>query len=763
MITAGAPADRGADGGRLGRRMVPARFLPGSSRRKMHSAPAVLRHGTRGQATTDAGPDACTFAPSCLNGAGLTHPSAPEKTYRLRALPQTDPNSPSKTETSAAPETDGAAGQLSQPELSAKPPAPQEPPKPAPVKTEAMAAVKAAANKPAHMSSRELLGWLWRGYLRHYMALLALAVVFMLIEGGTVGALSYMMQPMFDLVFVEGNTNALFWVSLAFLIIFSMRGMASVCQKVILSKISQTSAAHMRKDMLARLIRQDPSFHQVHPPGFLIQRVQSDVMAINSVWQAIITGAGRDVTQLVAVLAVAVSVDWRWTLIMLIGLPMLLLPLAAVQRYVRRKASQARDLGASLATRLDEIFHGIVPIKLNNLEDYQTNRFGGHMDQFVRSEVRASFGVASTTGMIDIMAGLGVMGVVLYGGAEIIEGKKSVGEFMSFFTAIGLAFDPMRRLASISGTWQAAAAAMERIKELMDAPIKLVSPATPKAAPKGLPEVALKDVTLRYGESDVLRQLSLVAEAGETTALVGASGAGKSTIFNLLTRLVDPQEGDVTVGGVPVRDLELNDLRSLFSVVTQEALLFDETLRENILLGRTDVSDEKLEEVLKASHVSDFLPKLANGLDTLVGPRGSALSGGQRQRVVIARALLRDTPILLLDEATSALDAQSEKVVQQALEKLSGGRTTLVIAHRLSTIRNADKIVVMERGQVMDQGTHEELLERGGIYADLYRLQFQDGKTLVDREGVAAQVPGDTRNSNEQSPWFRRLARRIFG
>ena len=617
--------------------------------------------------------------------------------------------------------------------------------------------------KKEHTSSRELIVWLWRGYLRHYMGLLGIAVIFMLLEGGTVGALSYMMQPMFDLVFVAGNTDALFWVSLAFLIIFTTRGITSVCQKVILSKISQTSAAHMRKDMLQHLIRQDPAFHQVHPPGFLIQRVQSDVGAISMVWQAVVTGAGRDMAQMIAVLGVAISVDWRWTIIMLIGLPLLLLPISALQRYVRKKAAAARDLGATLATRLDEIFHGIVPIKLNSLERYQADRFGSHMDQFVRSEVRASFGTASITGMIDFMAGLGVMGVVLYGGQEIITGEKTVGEFMSFFTAIGLAFDPMRRLAAISGIWQSAAASMERIKELMDTPIKLLPPAAPVAAPKGLPEVRLDHVNLHYGEAQILKDLSVVAEAGKTTALVGASGAGKSTIFNLLTRLVDPQSGQITIGGAAVSDLAFEDLRGMFSVVSQEALLFDETLRENILLGRTDVSEERLKEVMDAAHVSDFLPKLANGLDTLVGPRGSALSGGQRQRVVIARALLRDTPILLLDEATSALDAQSEKVVQQALDRLSGGRTTLVIAHRLSTVRNADKIVVMERGEVMDQGSHEELLERGGIYADLYRLQFKEGKTLVDREGVEAQLPAPNATEQERKGALRRLLSRLWG
>ena len=615
-----------------------------------------------------------------------------------------------------------------------------------------------------HTSSRELLGWLWRGYLRHYMGLLGIAVVFMLIEGATMGALGYMMQPMFDLVFVDGNTTALFWVSMAFLAIFSMRGISSVTQKVLLSKISQSSAARLRKHMLARLIRQDPSFHQTHAPGLLLQRVQSDVGAINAVWQAMITGAGRDLVALVAVLSVAVSIDWRWTAILLIGVPVMLLPISLLQKYVRRKASQARDLGATLATRLDEIFHGIVPIKLNNLEEYQLDRFSEHTDQFVKAEVKSAFGTSAISGMTDIMAGVGFMAVLLYGGSEIIAGEKSVGQFMSFFTSIGLSFEPMRRLANISGIWQAAAAALERIKALMDAPIQLTSPDSPKPAPQGLPAIRLQDVNLNYGEAEILRGLSLEAEAGKTTALVGASGAGKSTIFNLLTRMVDPQTGAVQVGGTGVAELATADLRSLFSVVTQEGLLFDETLRENIVLGRKDVSDADLQRALDASHVADFLDKLPAGLDTLVGPRGSALSGGQRQRVVIARALLRDTPVLLLDEATSALDAQSEKVVQQALDSLAGGRTTLVIAHRLSTVRNADKIIVMERGQVADQGTHEELLERGGIYADLYRLQFQDGKTLLDPKGMAAQIPVPQRQEQPApTGWFRRVFLRLLG
>ncbi len=611
-------------------------------------------------------------------------------------------------------------------------------------------------------SSVELLGWLWRGYLHQHTGTMAIAMLFMLIEGSMVGAVSYMMQPMFDEVFVAGNSGALKWVSIAFLLIFSVRGAAGVAQKVLLARVSQLTAAHLRVDLLKRLIRQDTSFHQTHPPGFLIQRVQADVGAVNDVWRGIITGAGRDTVSLVILIGVAINIDWIWTAIMLVGVPLMFLPIGAAQRYVRKKAAQARDLGATLSVRLDEIFHGIIPIKLNSLEDYQTDRFTEHTETFLHSEIRATFGTASITGMIDIMAGIGFMGVLLYGGSEIISGDKTVGEFMSFFTAIGLAFDPMRRLASLSGTWQAAAAALERIKELIDEPIKLTSPENPVAAPKGLPEISLDSVNLSYGSAQVLRDLTLRAEAGKTTALVGASGAGKSTIFNLLTRLVDPQSGTVKVGGADVRTIALPELRDLFSVVSQEALLFDETLRENILLGRTDVSDEQLRPVLDAAHVSDYLNKLPDGLDTLVGPRGSALSGGQRQRVVIARALLRDTPILLLDEATSALDAQSEKVVQSALDRLAGGRTTLVIAHRLSTIINADRIIVMDRGQVVDSGTHEELLSRGGIYSDLYHLQFQGGKTVIDPKGAEALRPREPRLSGPNPSWLRRVVNRFI-
>ena len=568
---------------------------------------------------------------------------------------------------------------------------------------------------------------------------------------------------MFDDVFVEGNRIMLYWVGVGLVGIFVIRAISSVVQKVLLTNVAQRTAAALRIDLLDQMMKQDGAFHQSHPPGFLIQRVQADVNAVGNVWRAIITGAGRDLIALFVLLGVAISVDPIWALLAFIGIPLLILPAAIAQRYVRRQAGIARDLGATLSTRLDEVFHGIVQIKLNALEQYQSRQYRVLTRKFVRTEVKSAFGASAIPGMIDIVSGVGLMAVILYGGSEIIAGEKTIGQFMTFFTAMGFAFDPLRRLGAISGLWQIAAAAIERVKELMDAPVTLASAENPVPATTDTPEVALSNITLAYGDTTVLHDLSLIAEPGKTTALVGASGAGKSTIFNLLTRLVDPQSGSVKVGGIATSDMALDDLRGLFSVVTQEALLFDETLRENILLGRTDVSDEQLQTVLEAAYVADFLPNLPDGLDTKVGPRGSALSGGQRQRVVIARALLRDTPILLLDEATSALDAQSEHVVQEALNKLSAGRTTIVIAHRLSTIRGADKIIVMDRGRVMDQGSHEELLDRGGIYADLYRLQFRDGKTLVDvQQSKAINGQLDAAPSNRPS-LLRRITLRLFG
>ena len=581
-------------------------------------------------------------------------------------------------------------------------------------------------------SSTEAFAWLWRSYLHPYTWVIVLAVVLMAIEGGMLGLLSYLIKPMFDRVFIGGDGGALWVVGLVIMAIFLVRAATSAGQRILLQSASQRAAAAMRSDLLIHLMRLDSAYHQINPPGQLIERLQGDVTLVNQSWAAILVGLGRDAVTVLVLFGVALNVDWRWTLIALAGTPILILPALLAQAYVRRRSVVARDLAGRMATRLDEVFHGINPIKLNALERYQSTRYDDLARARVSAEVRAVAGQAAVPAMIDVMTGIGFLAVMIYGGGEIISGAKTVGEFMSFFTAMALVFDPLRRLGQTSGQWQVATASIDRLRGVLSERATLVTPAAPRPAPAGAPEIALRDVHLHYGDLPVLRGATFTAAAGRTTALVGASGAGKSTVFNVLTRLVDVAGGEVTIGGVPASAMDLSDLRALFSVVTQDAALFDETLRDNILLGRTDVTDAQLAAVLDAAHVTEFLPQLPAGLDSPAGPRGSNLSGGQRQRVAIARALLRDTPILLLDEATSALDTRSEALVQEALERLSVGRTTLVIAHRLSTVRNADSIVVMDQGRVVDQGTHDALLERGGLYADLHAMQFKSKETEDD-------------------------------
>ena len=585
---------------------------------------------------------------------------------------------------------------------------------------------------PKPESATRLFWWLWRDYLSKHKVLLVAAMILMAIEGSMLALLSRMVKPMFDEVFAQGDRGALYWVGFGVMGIFMLRAITSASQKVLMTLIRQRTAAAMRQHLLRHLMSLDSGFYNTNSPGQLIERVQGDVGVINGVWSGILTALGRDMISLVGLSAVALWIDWRWTLIAIVGIPLLVLPSLLVQAYIRRRAGKARIIAGKISTRLDEVFHGINPIKLNTLEEYQATRYDRLIREGMDAEVKTVMGQAAVPALIDVMTGIGFLGVLLYGGSEIISGEKTNGEFMAFFTAMSLAFDPLRRLGSMSGQWQAAAASVDRLRSVLNLHPTILSPAKPRSIPKGAPDIVLEDVSLHYGDLPVLRGASFTAAAGKTTALVGASGAGKSTVFNVLTRLVEPATGSVRIADTEISHLKLEELRGLFSVVTQDAALFDETLRDNILLGREDVDPDYLKSILDAAHVSDFLPALANGLDSQAGPRGSSLSGGQRQRVAIARALLRDTPILLLDEATSALDTKSEAIVQTALEKLSTGRTTLVIAHRLSTIRNADSIVVMDQGRVVDQGTHDELLDRGGIYADLHRMQFSRAEETED-------------------------------
>ena len=555
--------------------------------------------------------------------------------------------------------------------------------------------------------------------------MIGLAFGLMLIEGATLGALARAIEPLFDQVFKTGGQGPLLAVGLIIFGLFAVRGLSTIASRTVISAVTQKVAAAMQSALLRHLLTLEGAFFQQNAPGALIERVQGDTLAVQSLWSAVVTGIGRDLSSLIFLFAVALSIDPVWTLAALVGAPLLILPSLAVQRYIRRKTTQLRDQAGLRATRLDEIFHGIQAVKLNRMEAYQAGRFDRVLSLIRRAEVKIMAGRALMPGMMDIVTGFGFFAVLLMAGGEIASGERTTGEFMSFFTAMSLTFQPLRRLGDLSGTWQVAAASLERIYELFDTQPVQTRPATSAALPApGAPEIRYDAVTFAYGDQPILRGLSFSAPAGATTAIVGASGAGKSTVFQLLTGLLDPAAGKVLIGGIDASSLALSDQRRLFASVTQDSALFDETLRENIALGR-DLPDAALQAACHDAHVADFLPQLAQGIDTPVGPRGSALSGGQRQRVAIARALAQDRPVLLLDEATSALDAQSEAAVADALSKAAQGRTTLIIAHRLATVRTANHILVMDQGRVVEEGTHDALIAKNGLYARLYQLQFK--------------------------------------
>lgn len=590
-----------------------------------------------------------------------------------------------------------------------------------------MTAQPPSAAPPALAETRALplLQWIWRDYLSKGWRVLAVALVLMAVEGSSLGFMSYMMQPMFDRVFVDGDSGAIVWIAAAVSGSFMLRAVASVIQRALVARAGETASLGLQSDVLAHLLRLDQRFYTTHPPGTLIERVRGDSYSIITLFNGVFVPFGRDMMALISLVSVALYIDWRWTLVALVGTPLLVWPILMLQRLVRGTSRKARAAAAVAATRLDEIFHGIATIHLSGTEAREAGRFRETVRGQIDAQVTAATAGAAIPAMMDIVAAVGFAGVLVYGGAQIAAGAKTVGEFMAFFTAMALVFEPLRRLGGISASLQGSLAGLERVRALLSEPVRLTSPAVVTARASRTPgPIVCEAVTFAYETDPVLRALSFTAAPGQRTALVGRSGAGKTTVFSLLTRMADPQAGRITIGGHDLRAYDLPDLRRMFSVVSQEPALFDETLRDNILLGRTDVSAADLDAALDAARVAEFLPRLPRGLDTPVGPRGSALSGGQRQRVAIARALVRNAPILLLDEATSALDAANEAMVQEALDRLSAGRTTLVIAHRLATVQGADRILVMDRGQVIDEGRHVELQARGGLYADLCRLQF---------------------------------------
>ncbi|MDC0162511.1 ABC transporter ATP-binding protein/permease [Paracoccaceae bacterium] len=579
-------------------------------------------------------------------------------------------------------------------------------------------------SKTGYYSQSQLFKWIWSDYLKDYKGMIIIAIILMIIEGSTFGLLSYFIEPMFDQVFAKGDHTAIKWVSLSVAGIFILRAFSAFFNKLVTIYIGQKVVAAIQKNMIRHLLTFSPNFFQENSPGSLIERVRGDTAVVERIWATVLAGSFRDLIAVFSLLIVAISIDPIWAMIALLGAPLLVIPVFFLRKLIQKTSRNSRSAAADLATRLDEIFHGISSIKLINGEKREHSKFANRLNKFVTNSISSEAGVAAIPSLMDIIAGIGFVGVLTYGGYQIIEGTKTVGEFMSFFTAIALLFEPIRRLGTIGGAWQTVFTNLERIRNIFDLDADIVPSQTNQ--PKDVNftnDIKFDNVHLSVNEKDILRGITFTAQAEKTTAIVGPSGAGKTTLFNLIGRLIDPDKGNVGIGNISVKDISLEELRHNLSYVSQDSWLFDESIEENIKIGNPNASPEDYKKAIISANANDFIDEMPNKEKTPVGPRGSNLSGGQRQRIAIARAILRNTPILLLDEPTSALDNEAESQITKTISSLSGGRTTLIIAHKISTIKDSDHIIVLDNGLIIDQGTHSDLIDRCETYKSLYEIE----------------------------------------
>ena len=456
----------------------------------------------------------------------------------------------------------------------------------------------------------------------------------------------------------------------------------------------------------------------------MMSRVINDVNIVTNFGIDSLFAIFSQSTRLIAVLGVAFYVDWKFTLIALIVFPSAVLPVVRFSKGMRKMTKDAQRQLSGLTVLLQETYQGNRVVKAFGMEDYERGRFNKELRRLFRIYMRVARIKAITGPTMEVMAAFAIVGIIWWGSHAVLAGTRTPGVFTAFIGAMLLLYQPFKSLTRTNNNIQAGIAAAERVFEMMDAPTEVPDPIDGLPLAPGNISVAFDNVGFRYGDDWVLRNVNLQIGAGQVVALVGMSGGGKSTIADLIPRFYDVQEGAVTIDGVDVRRYRLTSLRAQIGLVTQQTFLFNDTIRANIAYGSMEKSLDEVIAAARLANAHDFVSRLPQGYDTIVGEAGVRLSGGERQRIAIARAMLKNAPILILDEATSALDSESERLVQEALEHLMENRTTLVIAHRLSTVRRADRIVVVVRGQIVEQGTHDELLMLGHEYSKLHGLQF---------------------------------------
>lgn len=565
-------------------------------------------------------------------------------------------------------------------------------------------------------------------YVLRYWRKMVFAMVLMMISAAMTGAMAKLMEPIIDKVFSDKDPAMLWPVALSVLAVFTIRGAANYGHTVMMATLGQEIMSDAKRDMFAHLVHADLAYYQGLQSGQLVSHFISDASLMCSAVTSSLKGIGRNFFTLIALLGVMFYQDWKLSLICLFVFPVAAFLVGKMGRKLRKLSRSIQMEGGDFTSILGQAFQGNKHIKSYGMENFEKKRINASIDKILNLTTRSFRIEAIATPVAELLSGLAIVMLIVYGGHQVIAGVSTSGKLFSFIAAFLMAFEPMKRLATLNGTMQMGLAAADRFFRLMDIEPSIRN--RPDAIDLRVTDgvVAFDNVSFAYADgSEALRGVSFEAPSGKTVALVGESGAGKSTILNLIPRFYDVTGGAVKVDGQDIRGVTLASLRSSMALVSQEVAIFNDTIRDNIAYGTEGATDEKIIEAAKLAVAHDFIMELPEGYNTRVGENGVKLSGGQRQRISIARAMLRNAPILLLDEATSALDANSERLVQSALERLQQGKTTIVVAHRLSTIIGADIIYVLEHGKVVESGNHAGLLAKNGTYAQLYSaLEGQD-------------------------------------
>ncbi len=515
-------------------------------------------------------------------------------------------------------------------------------------------------------------------------------------------------------------------VPLLIVLVFFVRAVALYFGQYFTTRAGFSVVRDLRAKLHASITFQSLRFFQLNPTGTLVARVLGDVQRLQRVCTDVLADFVRVGTMIPAILVVILIYDWRMSLVALIALPLLGFPLVRLGKRLRRASTRSQESMGDVASLLTETAAGARVVQGFSMERFEIARFRAALDRMLRADLKAGRAAALAPAVLELLGGIAAAAIFFFAGRGIAHGRVDPGNFTVVLMGLGTLFMSVRRMNQLHVEMQQAAAAATRVFEILDRPSEIEDAAGATALPPFTDAIRFEGVRFAYEDGVVLDGIDLTIRKGELVALVGASGAGKTTLAHLILRFYDPTEGRITVDGKDLRHVTLGSLRGQIGLVTQETVLFDESVRNNIAYGRTDVPLARITAAAQAAQAHEFVEGLPQGYDTVLGERGSRLSMGQRQRLTIARALVKDPPILILDEATSALDSESETLVQQALEVLMRGRTSVVIAHRLATVRGADRIVVLDAGRIVEEGTHRALLDRGGAYARLYDLQFRE-------------------------------------